>query len=92
MNAEIIPGIQYTWNVPVRPKFLYNRNTGIIPPLTYIVITQKRDNCDLKRNLLRLTTNASNALATSDVTVAMTVLATVTLAPTQMFCIANTVL
>ena len=77
LNALIIPGITYTQKLFVNPSPLYSKNVGIIPPFTYIVITQKRDSCFLNKNLFLLTINASIALVIRAANVPISVRATV---------------
>ncbi len=77
LNALTIPGITYTQKLLVSPSPLYKRNVGIIPPFTYMVMTQNRETSLWNRNLLRLTIKARIALAARDNRVPISVLATV---------------
>ena len=67
----------YTQKVPVRCRFLYSIKIGIIPPFTYMVITQNNDNWDLNIKRFLLTTNARSALVTRESSVQIIVLNTV---------------
>ena len=71
----------YTQKELVRPSFFKSMSPGIIPPLAYIVITQKSERLERNRNFFLETTNESKALAASASNVPRTVRATVTIAP-----------
>ena len=46
--------ITYTQKLLVSPSPLYKRNVGIIPPFTYMVMTQNKDSWERNKKRLRL--------------------------------------
>lgn len=54
LNALTMPGMTYTQKELVRFMLRYKTKVGIIPPFTYMVMTQNKDSWERNKKRLRL--------------------------------------